>query len=167
MAKQKKGKSPGKDLEAGQKLMGEGEFKKALNKFKKVLKEDQKNAMAWFLKAECYIGVPKMNDDEVLEAYNKAIELEEGNPFFYLSRGAFCLESGKWTIAEESYKKAAELDEENEARYLSEFGVEYFNAMSRKYGDKKEYMKEAKKKAATYLLMSIGLDVDEFKTLFK
>jgi tetratricopeptide (TPR) repeat protein len=165
MAKKAKGGSQ-KDLEAGQKLMSEGEFKKALNKFNKILKDDSKNALAWFLKAECYIGVPKMADDDVLEAYNKAIELEK-NPYFLVSRGAFCLETGKWTVAEESYNLAAEVDKENEARYLSEFGVEYFNAMTRKYGDNAAYMKEAKKKAATYLLKSIGIDTKEFNTLFK
>ena len=165
MAKKAKG-GPSKDLEAGQKLMSEGEFKKALNKFNKILKEDSKNALAWFLKAECYIGVPKMADDDVLEAYNKAIELEK-NPYFLVSRGAFCLEAGKWTVAEESYNLAAEVDRENEARYLSEFGVEYYNAMAKKYGDNAAYMKEAKKKAATYLLKSIGIDTKEFNTLFK
>jgi len=155
-----------KDLEEGQMLLNDGEFNKALNKFKKVLAADEKNALAWFLKAECYIGVPKMGEDEVLEAYNKAIELEKGNPFFLISRGAYCLDAGKWTIAEESYKKAAELDKDNEARYLSEFGVEYYNAMANKYGDNPAYMKEAKKKAVTYLLKSIGMNVDELKTLF-
>lgn len=155
-----------KDLEEGQLLMNDGEFTKALNKFKKVLSTDEKNALAWFLKAECYVGVPKMTDDEVLEAYNKAIELEKGNPFFLISRGAFCLESGKWTIAEESYKKAAEIDKENEGRYFSEFGVEYYNAMANKYGDNPAYMKEAKKKAVTYLLKAIGMGVDDLKGLF-
>jgi len=155
-----------KELEDGQVLMNEGEFNKALNKFKKVLATDEKNALAWFLKAECYIGVPKMGEDEVLEAYNKAIEIEKENPFFLISRGAFCLEAGKWTIAEESYKKAAELDKENEGRYLCEFGVEYYNAMANKYGDNPAYMKEAKKKAVTYLLKSIGMNLDEIKSLF-
>ena len=165
MATKEKG-GASKELEAGQKLMSEGEFKKALNKFNKILKEDSKNALAWFLKAECYIGVPKMADDDVLEAYNKAIELDK-NPYFLVSRGAFCLESGKWTVAEESYNLAAEVDKENEARYLSEFGVEYYNAMVKKYGDNAAYIKEAKKKAATYLLRSIGIDAKEFNTLFK
>lgn len=155
-----------KELAQGQKLMSEGEFQKALNKFKKVLKEDEKNAVAWFLKAECYVGVPKMSDDEVLEAYDKAISFDKGNPFYLVSRGAFCLEAGKWTVAEDSYKKAAEIDKENEGRYLSEFGIEYYNAMAKKYGDNKAYMKEAKKKAATYLLQSIGVSVKELKDIF-
>lgn len=156
-----------KELTTAQKLMNNGEFTKALNKFKKILKEDDKVAMAWFLKAECYVGVPKMSEDEVLEAYDKAIKLEGGNPFYLLSRGAFCLEIGKYSIAEESYNQAAEIDNENESRYLSEFGVEYYSAMQRKYGDNKAYMKEAKKKAATYLLKSVGIEVKEIKDIFK
>ena len=155
-----------KELAAGQKLMNEGDFKKALNKFKKVLKDDSNIALAWFLKAECYVGVPKMADEEVLEAYDKAISLEK-NPYFLVSKGAFCLEVGKWTIAEECYNKAAEMDNDNSPRYLSEFGIEYYAAMTNKYGDNAAYMKEAKKKAATYLLRSIDIDIKEIPKLFK
>ena len=168
MAKKKtKAANVEKELTTAQKLMGEGEFSKALNKFKKILKEDDNIAMAWFLKAECYVGVPKMSDDEVLEAYNKAINLDDANPFFLVSRGAFCLEAGKFSIAEESYNAAAEIDNENRSRYLSEFGVEYYNAMYKKHGENKAYMKEAKKKAATYLLRSVGIEIEELKDIFE
>jgi tetratricopeptide (TPR) repeat protein len=158
-----------KEIQAGQKLMADGEYSKALKKFNNAIQMDPKNPLPYFLKAECGVGVPKLTEDEILESYNKAIELESNNPFFYSAKGAFCLETGKWSLAEEAYTKAAKIDDENRGRYYSEFGVEYYYAMINKFEGQinDSMLNEIKKKAVTYLLKSIDTDTKEITKLFK
>ena len=156
-----------KEVQKGERLLAEFDYKGAISAFKKALKIDPKSAAAYFGLAEASIGEPKIAMEEVLEAYSKAIEFEPNNPFYRCSYGNFCLQVGKWGPGEEQYKKAAEIDPENKGQYYTEFGLEYYQAMLKQYEGElpAAMMKEVKKKSATYLLKSIDLEVEEAKNI--
>ncbi len=157
----------GKLIGQGYQFLSQGEYKKALSKFEKAIKEDSTNAEAHFGKAEAGMLVPKVTSEEILNAYRKAIELDPENAYYQSSMGAFCLEEGKFNDAEEAYNRAAELDEENASNYFSEFAVMYYQRapeIHEKFLDE-QVMKMIKKKSLQYMLKSLGMTEDEAKEL--
>lgn len=161
-------------MEGSQKLIGQayqllsqGEYKKALSKFEKAIKEDPSDAEAYFGKAEAGMLVPKVTSDEILASYKKAVELDPANAYYFSSLGAFCIDEGRFNDAEEAYKKAAELDSENASNYYSEFAVSYYKRAPEVHEQflDEQGLQIIKRKALFYLLRSIDMDFDEAKKL--
>ena len=161
-----------KKLAAGMKAMDEGDFKKAYSTYKKLCEENPDDAECWYYKAECgnmasgMMGA-KVKDEEIIEAYNKAIELDP-NCDYYESYGLFCISINKYEEAEGAFNEAAELDESRSANLYSEFAVEYFNQVMAQYG---EIMEDPKarapyaKKALQYMLKALEIEPAEAKSL--
>lgn len=154
-------------IQQGQQLMSEGEYPQALSKFDKAIKANPNNADAYYFKAEAAVVVPKVSVEEILALYNKAVQLDPKNPFYYSSLGAFCIEAGRLNEAEAAYNKAAEFDQDNAPYYYSEFAVEYNRkapvVMEQFLDDNTREM--IVKKALKYSLKSIGLDEERAKKL--
>jgi tetratricopeptide (TPR) repeat protein len=163
----------GKKLAAGMKAMDEGDFKKAYTQFKKLCVENPNDAECWYYKAECgslasgMFGA-KISNEEIMEAYNKAIELDPENADYYQSYGQFCISINKYDEAEKAYCEAAEVDESRSSALYSEFAVTFFDNVMASYG---EIMEDPKarapyaKKALKYMLMALELDPAEAKSL--
>ncbi|MCQ2085834.1 MAG: hypothetical protein MJY54_00145 [archaeon] len=159
-------------LAAGMKTMDTGDFEKAYSDFRKLCNENPKNAECWYYKAECgsmasgMFGT-KIDDKEILEAYDKAIKLDPQCDY-YESYGMFCISIGKYDEAEVAFCKAAEINESRAANLYSEFAVEYFNSIMASYG---EIMEDPKarapyvKKALKYMLKALEIDPEEAKAL--
>src|SRR5207244_670681 len=58
-------------------------------------------------------GVPKVEPEEILGLYKKAIDLDGENPQFRDALASFCVDLGRFNDAEEQYNAAAKLDQEN------------------------------------------------------
>jgi len=162
-----------KKLSAGMKAMDEGDFKKAYSLFKKLCAENPENADCWYYKAECgnfatgMFGA-KISDEDTMDSYKKAIELDPENVDYYSSYGSFCISIGKFEEAEGAYSEAAEMDESNASRYLAEFAVDYYNAALARYGeimDDPAARAPYAKKALQFLLRALELDPEEAKKL--
>ena len=162
-----------KKLMDGMKSMDQGDFKKAYSAFKKLATEFPGNAEVWFYKAEtgnyaAGMGGAKIADEEVAEAYKKAIGLDPENSEYFASYGAFCISIGSFEEAEKAYCEAAELDESNSSRLYSEFAADYYNAVLARYG---EIMDDPKarapyaKKAIVYMLKALEISPEEAKSL--
>jgi len=161
-----------KKLAAGMKAMDEGDFKKAYSSFKKLCAENPDQAECWYYKAECgslasgMFGA-KVSNEEIMEAYNKAIELD-ANCDYYESYGLFCISINKYDEAEKAFNEAVEADSSRAANLYSEFAVEYFNNVMASYG---EIMEDPKarapyaKKALEYMLKALEIDPAEAKSL--
>ena len=161
-----------KKLAAGMKAMDEGDFKKAYSTFKKLCVENPESADCWYCKAECgnlasgMFGA-RVSDEEIMEAYKKAIELDPKCEYCE-SYGLFCISINKYDEAEYQFKSAVELDESRAANLYSEFAVEYFNNVMASYG---EIMEDPKarapyaKKALEYMLMALEISPEEAKSL--
>lgn len=117
-----------KDLEKANMLLGAGDFKKSLNKFKKIAKEDPENAAAYFGMAEASLGIPKVKMQEIAANYQKACNLMPENALYWATYGNFCFENGVLKKGEECFLKAAEVDEENSTLYLSDLATSYFQS---------------------------------------
>src|SRR5207245_86618 len=70
-------------------------------------------------------AVPKVEAEEILGLYKKAIELDGENPAYRDALASFCVDLGRFNEAEEQYNAAAKLDEENAPFYWSEFAIQY------------------------------------------
>ena len=161
-----------KKLAAGMKAMDEGDFKKAYSSFKKLCDENPNDAECWYYKAECgnmaagMFGA-KVKDEDIIEAYNKAIELDPQCDY-YESYGLYCISINKYDEAEKAFCEAAEADESRSASLYSEFAVEYFNNVMASYG---EIMEDPKaralyaKKALEYMLKALEIEPEEAKSL--
>ncbi len=110
-------------LEEGERLLNDFDHEGAYKAFKKALKKKE-CARAFFGKAEAALGIPTIDSEEIVQDYEKAIEMDE-NPFYHQALAEFCIEVGKFEKAEKHYGKAAELDPENRPRYLAEMAVGY------------------------------------------
>ncbi len=110
-------------IKKGEELLNDFDHEGAYNAFKKALKEEE-SARAYFGKAEAALGIPTIDSEEIVEDYEKAIEMDE-NPFYHQALAEFCIEVGKFEKAEKHYDKAVELDPENKARYLADMAVGY------------------------------------------
>ena len=162
-----------KKLNAGMKAMDEGDFKKAYTSFKKLCAENPDNAECWYYKAECGnyasgMDGAKIKDEEIIEAYNKAMDLDPENCDYIESYGMFCISVGKYDDAESAFCDAAEFDESRASSLYSEFAVEYFNHIMASYG---EIMEDPKarapyaKKALEYMLKALEISAEEAKEL--
>lgn len=161
-----------KKLAIGMKAMDDGDFKKAYSTFKKLCVENPSNADCWYYKAECanmasgMFGM-KVSNDEIMEAYGKAIEINP-NCDYYESYGLFCISINKYDEAEKAFTEAAEADSSRSSSLYSEFAVEYFNSVMSTYG---EIMDDPKakapyaKKAIEYMLKALDITPEEAKTL--
>jgi len=161
-----------KKLDAGMKAMNEGDFKKAYSNFKKLCAENTESAECWFYKAQCGdlasgMEGAKISNDEITEAYNKAIELDPQSEY-YEAYGLFCIAIQKYDEAERAFCEAAEADESRASSLYSEFAVEYYNNIMASYGeimeDPKARAKYAKK-ALEYMLKALDIDPEEAKGL--
>lgn len=165
--------SPEKKIASAMKAMDEGDFKKAYSSFKKLAAEIPDNADVWYCKAECgnyasgMFGA-KVDVQEIMDAYKKAIELDGSRVEFYQSYGSFCISVNKYDEAEGAYNEAAELDESLAPTLYSEFAIEYYNNVMASYG---EIMEDPKarapyaKKALSYMLKALDIDPQEAKDL--
>ena len=105
--------TPEKKIANAMKAMDEGDFKKAYTAFKKLAAEIPDNADVWYYKAECgnyasgMFGA-KVDVQEIMDAYKKAIELDGDRVDYYQSYGLFCISVNKYDEAEKAYCEAAE-----------------------------------------------------------
>ncbi len=114
-------------LEEAETLLNRFEYEEAYEKFSELIEEDlneKTESQARFGRAEASLGMNEVESDEILEDYERAIELND-NPFYRQSAGGFCIDIGKFEKAEEHYRKAAELDPDNKHHYLSDLAVGY------------------------------------------
>jgi tetratricopeptide (TPR) repeat protein len=165
--------NPEKKFAAGMKAMDEGDFKKAYTAFKKLASENPNDPECWYYKAESgnyasgMFGA-KITPEEIMEAYNKAIELDGDKVDYYQSYGSFCISVNKYDEAEKAYNEAAQIDESMESSLYSEFAIEYFNNVMASYG---EIMEDPKarapyaKKALEYMLKALDISAEEAKSL--
>lgn len=158
---------PEKEQAKGEQLLALFEYEKARKIFNGLIKQDPKNALAYFFKAEASLGLPKVKVEEILELYKKAVELDPKNVYYITSLGSFCIDIGRFNDAEEHYNKATEIDEENASLYFSEFAIGYFTKapiiMEKFLDDTTRGM--IKKKSLTYLLKALDMSEEEAKTL--
>jgi tetratricopeptide (TPR) repeat protein len=153
------------EIAAGEQALSALDYDTAFKHFDKACKEDPKNSLAFFGKAESALGVPKVEAEEILGMYKKAIELDAENPAFHDALAAFCIDLGRFNEAEEHYNKAAALDEDNAPFYWSEFAINYARkapvAMAQFMDDKTRDMIRAK--ALTYALKALDIAKDDAK----
>ena len=91
-------------LEAGQR----GEYKEAIEFFTKAIELDQKNALAYALRAISYLGLANKHD-QAIQDFTKAIELDPKNTLTYAFRGRTYLDLGKHDQAIQDFTEAIEL----------------------------------------------------------
>ena len=162
-----------KKYDAALKVMDQGDFKKAHGSFKKFTEEYPDDAEGWYCRAECanyasgMFGA-KIKDEEIMDDYMKAMELDDTNPQYYQSYGLFCISIGKYDEAEKAYNEAAQIDESMAPSLYSEFAIEYYNNVLGTYGeildDPKARAKYAKK-ALDYMLKALDMSEEEAKSL--
>ncbi len=165
--------TPEKKIANAIKVMDEGDFRKAYTAFKKLAAEFPNNADVWYYKAECgnyasgMFGT-KVDSQEIMDAYKRAIELDGDRVDYYQSYGLFCISVNKYDEAEKAYCEAAEIDESVSASLYSEFAIEYYNSVMATYS---EIMEDPKartpygKKALEYMLKALDMTPDEAKSL--
>ncbi len=110
-------------IQEGEALLNQFEYQQAYERFSEALEEEE-IPRAYFDRAEASLGINEIESEEILEDYEKAIELDD-NPFFRQAAGGFCIDIGKFEKAEEHYREAAEMDPDNAAHYLSDLAVGY------------------------------------------
>src|SRR3989442_3588783 len=101
------------DISAGEQALGQLDYDAAYKHFDKATKADRTNAVAFFGKAEAAVGGPKVEPDEILGLYKKAIDLDGENAQCRDALASYCGELGGVNDAEEHHDTAAKLDEEN------------------------------------------------------
>ena len=155
------------EIAAGEQALGQLDYNTAYRHFEKATKEDATNAVAFFGKAEAALGVPKVEAEEILGLYKKAIELDGENPQYRDALASFCVDLGRFNEAEEHYNAAAKLDEENAPFYWSEFAIQYARkapvVMAQFLDDKTRDM--IRQKALTYALKALGIEKEDAKRL--
>jgi tetratricopeptide (TPR) repeat protein len=153
------------DIAAGEQALSSLDYDAAYKYFDKASKADPKNSVAFFGKAESALGVPKVEAEEILGLYKKAIELDPENPQYHDALASFCVDLGRFNEAEEHYNKAASLDEDNAPFYWSEFAVNYARkapkAMEQFLDDRTRDM--IRQKALTYALKALDLQREDAK----
>src|SRR5712692_1939320 len=80
------------DIAAGEQALGQLDYDSAYKHFDKATKTDPANAVAFFGKAEAALGVPKVEAEEILALYKKAIELDGENPAYRDALASFCVD---------------------------------------------------------------------------
>src|SRR5256712_1374912 len=105
------------DVTAGEQALGQLDYDSAYKHFDKATKADPSNAIAFFGKAEAALGVPKVEADEILCLYKKAIELDGENPAYRDALASFCVDLRRFKAAEEQHNAEAQVDEYNAPFY--------------------------------------------------
>ena len=89
----------------------EKSFENAVTAYKKIIKKEPENALAYFNMGRSY---NKIGDDkEAREALEKAAKLEPENSLYQTELGALLIEFAKYDDAVRALKKAVKLDETN------------------------------------------------------
>ncbi|MDG6224416.1 MAG: hypothetical protein QCI82_02770 [Candidatus Thermoplasmatota archaeon] len=117
-----------KKLEKASILLASGEFNKAYNLYKKIVKENDSSSEAYFGLAESSLAIPKLTVQEIASSYQKACDLDPDNPLYLATYGNFCFENGILKKAEDCFQKASMVDEENASIYLSDLATGYFHS---------------------------------------
>lgn len=155
------------DISAGEQALGQLDYDAAYKAFDKATKADPTNAVAFFGKAEAALGVPKVEAEEILGLYKKAIELDGENPQYRDALASFCVDLGRFNEAEEQYNAAAKLDDDNAPFYWSEFAIQYARkapvVMEQFLDEKTRDM--IRQKALVYALRALGLEKEDAKRL--
>ncbi|MEK6986593.1 MAG: hypothetical protein AABX97_00680 [Candidatus Thermoplasmatota archaeon] len=155
------------EIALGEQALSTLDYDTAYKHFDKAAKADPKNSVAYFGKAESALGAPKVEAEEILALYKKAIELDAENPQYHDGLASFCVDLGRFNEAEEHYNKAAALDEENAPFYWSEFAIQYARkapvVMGQFLDDKTRDMIKAK--SLTYALKALGVEKEDAKRL--
>ena len=100
-------------IEQGFNQLEDGEYKKALRAFNKVIKEAPGNPYGYFGKAEASVGDSRLSLMDVSQLYRKVLELEPENDYFLSTYADFCLSNGLMDKGAEIYGKVATLIPEN------------------------------------------------------
>jgi len=157
------------EIDAGGQALSSLDYGEAYKHFDKAAKEDPKNPVAWFGKAESALGLPKIEAADILSFYKKAVELAPDHPQFLEAIAAFTMDMGRFNEAEQYYNKAAEVDKDNAAYYWSEFAINYCSkapvAMEQFLDDKTRDM--IAQKSLSYALKALGLSKDDAKRLLQ
>lgn len=162
-----------KAYDAAMKKMDAGDFKASLTAFKKYVASYPDDPEGWYFYAESanYAGGmfgARVKDEDILNAYTRAMELDDTRVDYYQSYGLFCISIGKYEEAERAYNEAAEIDTSMAPSLYSEFAIEYYNHVLAAYGeitdDPKNRVKFAKK-ALGYMLKALDMSEEEAKTL--
>jgi tetratricopeptide (TPR) repeat protein len=155
------------DITAGEQALGQLDYDAAYKAFDKATKADPTNAVAFFGKAEAALGVPRVEAEEILGLYKKAIELDGDNPQYRDALASFCVDLGRFNEAEEQYNAAAKLDDQNAPFYWSEFAIHYARkapvVMEQFLDDKTRDM--IRQKALQYALRALGIEKEDAKRL--
>jgi tetratricopeptide (TPR) repeat protein len=155
-----------KALDKANMLLGAGDFQKAYNAYKKVVKEHPDSAEAQFGLAESSLGIPKLTIQEIAATYQRACDLDPNNPLYFATYGNFCFENGILKKGEECFAKAAEIDEENQSVYLSDLATGYYHsAMNFRNHYPNMTDDDVLKVSLKYILMAFDLPVDKAKKL--
>ena len=153
------------EMAAGEQALANLDYDKAYPHFEKATKLDAGNAWAWFGKAESALGMPKIEPDQIVGFYTKAIELDPKNPQFKEALGTLLVDMGRFNEAEQQYNQAAETDPENASYYWLGFAVEYATkapiVMEQFLDDKTRDIIAAK--SLNYALKALKLSRDDAK----
>ncbi len=157
------------EIASGEQALSALDYDAAYKHFEKAIKADPESSVAYFGKAEAALGVPKVEAEEILGLYKKAIELGPENPQYLDAIASFCMDLGRFNEAEEFYNKAAKIDADNASYYWSEFGIEYAQKapviMEQFLDDRTRDM--IKTKALTYALKALGMEKEDAKRLLQ
>jgi len=155
-----------KALDKANMLLAAGDFNKAYNAYKKVVKEHPDSPEAQFGLAESSLGIPKLTVQEIASTYQRACDLDPDNPLFLATYGNFCFENGILKKAEECFLRAAEIDEENSSVYLSDLATGYFHS-ARNFKNHYPALTddEITKTSLKYILMAFDLPAAKAKQL--
>jgi len=113
------------EMVAGEQALVALEYDKAYAHFEKATKLQPSNATAWFGRAESALGMPKIEAENIVGYYKKAIELEPKNPQFKEAFATLLMDMGRFNEAEQQFNQAADIDSENAPYYWLGFAVEY------------------------------------------
>ena len=152
-----------KEVAGGQRLLAEGDLKGALSRFRKALKLDANNPDAYLGMAEASAALPNAKSEEIIGAYQKALELQKDNgekAMTHTQLGAFCLRESKLDLAEQNYVKAAQLDIENAPYFLSDLAIELYMSVARGMDEEgsNAALDAARKKSLQYFVKALDLE---------
>lgn len=149
-----------KQIDAGNKALAVFDYKGALSKFKKARTLDPNEPAAHFGYAEAALGVEKISEDEIIDAYKKAISLELNNAFYHARLGAFYLDIGKYEEAEAYYDNASRVDPDGSPYYWTELAIGLYQNWAAQRGEEAtpEEEKEILSKVLNYLIRSVNID---------
>lgn len=93
------------------KTSSERAFEKAIEAYKKAVKDDPNNDAAFFNMGRAYAKL--MKDEEAEDAFKKAVALKPDDPIYQMELGAIRIKLAKYAEAISPLKKAIELDPDN------------------------------------------------------